>query len=154
MGKIGKHKAKLALITLGSAIVVGAPIIIVGSIYAFNEISVSPELERLTKFYDQEAGSLFSPINFTISQPIPSPEGKFLVENVTTDNIQFLKMENLNNSLYGLEITSIIPNVEEATLNFRYKVFLISDPSVNITKESEKYYGFFDIFQKFQFFSK
>ncbi|MGL5732847.1 MAG: hypothetical protein ACRCXE_02150 [Metamycoplasmataceae bacterium] len=154
MEKIGKHKAKLALITLGSTIAVGAPVIIMGSIYAFNEIAVSPEQENLNKFYDQQAGSLFSPVNFTISQPSPSPEGKFLVENVTLDNIQFSKIENLKNSLYDLEIIKINPNVDEATLKFRYKVSLISDPSVQITKESETYDGFFDSFQKFQIFSK
>ncbi|MGL5205539.1 MAG: hypothetical protein ACRC7B_01335 [Metamycoplasmataceae bacterium] len=148
------NKIKLALITMGSAIAVGAPIIIIGSIYAFDEISVSTEQEALNKFYDQEAGSLFYKSNFTISQPTPSPEGKFLVENVIIDNIQFSKIVNLNNSLYDLEIIEIIPNNEKATLKFMYKVFLISDSSVNITKESEEYTGYFDSFQKFQSFSK
>ncbi|MGL5617842.1 MAG: hypothetical protein ACRCWU_02150 [Metamycoplasmataceae bacterium] len=154
MGNIGKHKTKLALITLGSIMAVGAPMIIMGSIYAFNEISISPKQENLNKFYEQEEGSLFSPINFTISQPSPSPEGKFLVKNVTIDNIEFSKIENLKNSLYNLEIIKITPNVDEATLKFSYKVSLILDPAVNITKESETYNGFFDNFQKFQIFSK
>ncbi|MGL5204631.1 MAG: hypothetical protein ACRC9F_00650 [Metamycoplasmataceae bacterium] len=154
MENISKRKAKLALITLGSVVAIGSPIIIMGSIYGFNEASTSTQQSNLNKFYDEMAGSLFSPINFAISQPTPTSDGKFLVENVITDDVRFLKIENLNNSLYDLEIIKIIPDVNDATLKFTYKISLISDSTVQITKESETYIGFFDSFQKFHNFSK
>lgn len=154
MGNIGKQRTKLALITLGTAIAVGTPAIIIGSIYAYHENKTPIEQTNLVKFYEREEGSLFQRDNFRIYQPIPTSEGKFLVSNVTVNNISFLPVENLKNYSYNIEITEVIPNINDATLKFRYQISLITDPSIKITRESELYRGFFDNLENFKFFSK
>ncbi|MGL6125288.1 MAG: hypothetical protein ACRC1F_02225 [Metamycoplasmataceae bacterium] len=153
MEKITRERMKLTFVGLGTIIAVGTPAIIVGSIFALNN-NESVEKTNLVNFYKQHEGTLFDRNNFNISQPNPTTDGRFLVENVSINNIIFLPLQNLRNYSYNIEIIEIIPNISQGTLQFKYKVFSIINPSIEITKISESYIGFFDNFQNFQLFSK
>lgn len=146
-----KQKINLALITLGSAAAIATPAIIVGSIYAYNNNKVPIEQTNLIKFYDEEEGSLFSDINFKIIQS-NAVDGRYLVSDITINNIAFIETEKLNNFSYNIEILQVFPDPETGTLKFSYKISSINNESIQIIRESIWYRGCFDNLGNFHLF--
>lgn len=140
--KIKNEKLKLSLIGLGVLVAVSTPAIIIGSIYAYNSAKVSPLLSELNKFYNSEKANLFNKLNFRISAPAQSDDGKFYVKNLILENVIFEKKENLKNYSYNIEITSITPNESAANFTFDYMVSSLKDPAIKIRKTSEVYSEF------------
>ena len=143
---------KLALITLGSIIVIGTPAIVIGSIYAYNTSKMTPQEKDLIDFFEAEESSLFQKNNFIISEPEPNLSGQHLVENVVTKNITFSKENQLKNYSYKIEITKVIPTSQSRTLVFDYVIYSIIDPSVKISKVSQFYSEYMDSFDKYKQF--
>ncbi|MDK2819310.1 MAG: hypothetical protein KFW07_00580 [Mycoplasmataceae bacterium] len=152
--KIKSEKIKLTLISIGSIIAISSPVIIIGSIFAYNQSRTSPEQNLLNNFFNQNEQIIFRKDVFTISQPTEDQQGNFVVQNVKKNNIIFGESKKLNNNAYDIEILSIIPDVSNGTLRFTYKVFSLLNPLIKITKTSEVYSQFLNQNSKLEDFFK
>ncbi len=141
---------KLALITLGSIIAIGTPAIVIASMYAYNSNKMTPEEKKIIDFFNAEESSLFQKNNFVISEPEPNLNGQHLVENVVVKNITFSKENELKNRSYNIEITKVTPVSQNSTLTFDYTIYLITDPSVKISRVSEFYSEYTDSFEQYK----
>lgn len=150
--KIKSEKIKLTLISIGSIIAISSPIVIVGSIFIYDQFKVSPEQNILNNFFNQNEQIIFKKEVFTISQPNEDAQGNFVVQNVKKNNIIFGESKKLNNYSYDIEILSVIPNTSNGTLRFNYKIYSLLNPSIKIEKTSEVYSQFLNQNSKFENF--
>ncbi len=135
-------KIELSLITFGATLVIGMPIIIVSSLYAEESRKIPSNQIKLTNFYNEQEGRLFDQSNFYISTPKKTND-KYLVEGVAIDNVIFSERSELINFKYNIEIVEVLPDSLNSTLKFKYKIYSIIDPSVEIIKESNSSYSVF-----------
>ena len=92
--------------------------------------------------FNEQEGRLFDQSNFYISTPKKTND-KYLVEGVAIDNVIFSERSELINFKYNIEIVEVLPDSLNSTLKFKYKIYSIIDPSVEIIKESNSSYSVF-----------
>ncbi len=149
-----KKRIKLIFIALGAILVIGTPIITISSLYIQKTNKTPNDQNNLINFYSKEEAQLFDQTNFWISTPAKTGD-KYLVDNVTIANIIFNKKDELKNHQYDIKIIEVLPDSLNATLKFKYKVFSIQNPLVEITRESNYSYSEFkNDFGENQLFSK